>query len=298
MVKSKSMETAEKVALLMGETLLYQRQWRIMDQSALGPGFDPLQSFAIDDTLCESVGGGYAPPTARAWVHHRMVVLGIQDTRLPLLEEGLRFLAESGYRHVVRTSGGLAVPLDEGILNLTLVFPEREHAIDINRGYEAMYAFVRAMFRDLTGEIEAREIAGSYCPGNYDLSIRGKKFAGISQRRLKKGVAVQIYLCVAGSGSERAEVIRQFYARGIRDLPVKYGYPKIVPENMASLSELLGRDLTVEEAVLRFFRTVRTFSGGNCYSGALNEEEMKRYPYYYGRVLERNEKWLKNTDGK
>ena len=56
-----------------------------------------------------------------------------------------------------------------------------------------------------TIEIEAREIVGSYCPGSYDLSIKGKKFAGISQRRIRKGVAVQIYLCVNGSGSERAE---------------------------------------------------------------------------------------------
>ena len=54
--------------------------------------------------------------------------------------------------------------------------------------------------QDFDHEIEAREIVGSYCPGSYDLSIKGKKFAGISQRRIRKGVAVQIYLCVNGSG--------------------------------------------------------------------------------------------------
>ena len=62
------------------------------------------------------------------------------------------------------------------------------------------------MFADFEVEIEAKEIVGSYCPGSYDLSIAGKKFAGISQRRIRNGVAVQIYLCVSGSGQERAQL--------------------------------------------------------------------------------------------
>ena len=69
------------------------------------------------------------------------------------------------------------------------------------------------MFADFEVEIEAREIVGSYCPGSYDLSIAGKKFAGISQRRIRNGVAVQIYLCVSGSGQERAQLIKDFYKR-------------------------------------------------------------------------------------
>jgi lipoate-protein ligase A len=42
-------------------------------------------------------------------------------------------------------------------------------------------------------------IEHSYCPGKFDLSIDGKKFAGISQRRVRGGIAVQIYLCVEGN---------------------------------------------------------------------------------------------------
>ena len=120
------------------------------------------------------------------------------------------FLKEKGYDVIVRNSGGLAVVLDEGVLNLSLVFPEKK-GIDINRGYDAMWELVKEMFEDFDHEIEAREIVGSYCPGSYDLSIKGKKFAGISQRRIRKGVAVQIYLCVNGSGSKRAEIIKEFY---------------------------------------------------------------------------------------
>ena len=273
---------------------LLEQKWRIIDQSGMGHIIHPLQSFAIDDTLCEMVGTGQSSAVARAWVHHDAVILGIQDARLPHLEKGLEFLKNEGYQYIVRTSGGLAVLLDEGVLNITLVFPEKDQKIEINRGYEAMYRFIRDMFLDLTNKIEAREIHGSYCPGSYDLSIDGKKFAGISQRRVKKGVAVQIYLCITGSGSQRAEVIRRFYEESLQNTKTNFAYPKIKPEVMASLSELLGVHLTMEQCMFRFLQVLQKRSGGQLYNSSLSPEEMERYEYYYARIIERNERFLQN----
>lgn len=273
-------------------SLLNQGEWRIIDHTSLGPQFHPLQSFAIDDTLCESVGTGKSPAVARSWVHYDSVILGIQDVRLPYLSSGLEWLENEGYDYIVRTSGGLAVLLDPGVLNLTLVFPEREHGIEINEGYEAMYQFVQLMFEDLTDEIKAGEIVGSYCPGSYDLSIEGKKFAGISQRRVKKGVAVQIYLCVNGSGGKRAEIIRNFYDLSLKGEETKIVYPKVQPQVMASLSELLGVNLTISDCMLRFLQVLKRVSGGRFYSSELTPMESDLYPHYYERIVERNEKWL------
>ncbi|KIY22042.1 lipoate--protein ligase family protein [Mesobacillus subterraneus] len=272
-------------------SLLRQDKWRVIDQSALGPEFHALQSFGTDDTLCESVGKGESPATARAWVHHDTVVLGIQDTRLPYLEGGLDYLERQGYKYIVRNSGGLAVVLDEGVLNLSLVLPEKEKAIDINRGYDAMWLLVKELFADFNKSIEAKEIAASYCPGSYDLSIGGKKFAGISQRRLKKGVAVQIYLCVSGKGSQRAELIRGFYERAINGERTKFTYPKVQPEVMASLSELFGVDLTIQEVMLRLLTFLQANSN-ELTSGFLNGDELELFDHYYQRVIERNEKFL------
>ena len=50
-----------------------------------------------------------------------------------------------------------------------------------------MVELIRRMLSMYEVDIEAYEIVGSYCPGSYDLSINGKKFAGISQRRLRGG---------------------------------------------------------------------------------------------------------------
>lgn len=271
------------------QNLLFQKVWRVIDQSSVGLHVSALQSFGMDDSLCAAVGSGLAPATARAWVHNKTVVLGIQDTKLPFLKDGLAYLKKEGYQYIVRNSGGLAVVLDEGVLNLSLILPENEKGIDINKGYDAMLELIREMFAEENVHIEAREIVGSYCPGSYDLSINGKKLAGISQRRLRHGVAVQIYLCVSGSGSYRADLIKNFYELGKKDIETKFLYPQINIDVMASLSELLDKDLTIEDVMLRFLKVLYSKSE-SLYSGTLTEEELPLFESYHKRVIDRNEK--------
>jgi octanoyl-[GcvH]:protein N-octanoyltransferase len=271
--------------------ILYQKEWRLIDQSSLGPQFQALQSFAIDDTLCTTVGRGTSPSTARSWVHHNTIVLGIQDTKLPFLQEGIDFLQEQGYNVIVRNSGGLAVVLDEGVLNISLILRETERGIDINVGYDAMWSLIRTMLADYTVSIEAKEIVGSYCPGSYDLSINDKKFAGISQRRIRGGVAVQIYLCATGSGSERAALVRDFYNIALKGEQTKFTYPAIIPDTMASLTELLGETITVSDLMLRLLQTLQQLSETLTPSG-LTMDELPLYEHNLQRVTDRNEKAL------
>ncbi|GAA0340096.1 biotin/lipoate A/B protein ligase family protein [Bacillus carboniphilus] len=275
----------------MKPNLLQQPVWRIIDHSNLGPNFHALESFATDDTLCTSVGKGESPAVARAWIHHRTVVLGIQDTKLPFLNEGIEWLKEQQYQYLVRTSGGLAVLLDEGVLNLSLILPETENKIDINLGYETMVELVKEMYSEARNVIEAKEISQSYCPGSFDLSINDKKFAGISQRRIRNGVAVQIYLCVTGSGSERAAFIREFYNRSKKSEETKYTYPVIDPNVMASLSELLGKPLTIQDAMFRFLKTLKE-KGNHIYSEPITPEEWPLYEANLERLRDRNGKFL------
>lgn len=262
-----------------------EHEWRFWDQSVSGRNRSALESFAADDTLCELVGSGQSISTVRTWVHDDTVVLGIQDHRLPEIEAGLRILRDRGYEPIVRNSGGLAVVLDSGVLNISLVLSERETPIDIPAGYDLMVELVRQLFPE--AQIDAYEIIGSYCPGTYDLSIGGRKFAGISQRRIRKGIAVQVYLCIEGSGSERAGLIKDFYTAGLAGQPTKFTYPVIEPTVMASLSELLGRPITVQETVLNLYELL-----GRPQPGMLLPEEMERYMHYLKRVVDRNGKML------
>ncbi len=271
--------------------LLNRKEWRFWDQSISGKGKSALESFATDDLLCHLVGQGLSPATVRTWVHDQTVVMGIQDHRLPFVEDAQMVLRQNGYTPIVRNSGGLAVVLDEGVLNISIILSEKDHSIDINTGYDVMLAFIRLLFPEAKDQIEAYEIVGSYCPGSYDLSIGGKKFAGISQRRLRQGVAVQIYLCIEGSGSERAELIRSFYAAGLKGEQTKFHYPEIKPEVMASVNELLGTAFTVPDIVLRIQHLLHELAG-TVRASVLQQEELELYQFYLERMIQRNEKLL------
>ncbi|WP_209123432.1 lipoate--protein ligase family protein [Alkalihalobacillus sp. BA299] len=267
---------------------LTNRPWRFIDQSTLGRYFEALQSFAYDDALCIAVGTSSSDSILRTWVHHHTVVLGIQDSRLPFVQEGIEYLEDQGYHVIVRNSGGLAVVLDEGILNVSLILKE-EKKFSINDGYEFMFALIQQLLLPYGVDVHAKEVIGSYCPGSYDLSIDGKKFAGISQRRIRGGVAVQIYLCVSGSGSERAKLIQTFYSRAVQGQPTAFEYPKIVPETMASLTELLNEELTVQAVIHQLLLTCKE-QGAHLSSSSFTELEMQSYEEQYVRIIKRNER--------
>lgn len=269
---------------------LQQTMWRFIDQSISANKRSPLESFAMDDTLCHLVGQKMTNSTIRTWVHHDAVVLGIQDHRLPYIEQGMETLKNSGYNPIVRNSGGLAVVLDAGVLNISIVLNE-DKPLSINNAFEMMVALIRQLFPEIATKIEAYEIVGSYCPGSYDLSINGQKFAGISQRRMKSGIAVQIYLCVEGSGSERAELIKRFYENGLQGEKTKFEYPDIKPEVMASLQQLTGQNVTVFEVNERLRNLLRQWNE-QLFELPLQQEEMELYNYYLERVFKRNESML------
>lgn len=271
--------------------ILQQPIWRYYDQSISAKQRSPLESFATDDTLCQLVGQLMSPPTIRTWVHEASVVLGIQDHRLPYVQQGMELLESRGYHPIVRNSGGLAVVLDEGVLNISIVLSEQKEPLSINDGYDVMVELVKGLFPEIAEKIEAYEIVGSYCPGSYDLSIDGKKFAGISQRRLRQGVAVQIYLCIEGSGSQRAALIRDFYEESLQQEETKFAYPQIVPEVMASLAELVDPNLTVEAVVIRLQQLLNQWAE-EVRPQSFVDEELALYGFYLQRVFERNTKML------
>src|SRR5690625_6989579 len=109
---------------------------------------------------------------------------------------------------MVRNSGGLAVALDRGVLNISLILPNVKK-LSIDDGFQAMYHFIQHMFLDITDGIKAYEIVGFYCPGDYDLSIDGIKFDGIVQRRVKHAAAIQIYIDIEGNSYERSILVRK-----------------------------------------------------------------------------------------
>ncbi|MBN6186486.1 lipoate--protein ligase family protein [Aneurinibacillus sp. BA2021] len=249
--------------------LFNQQAWRIIDQTKTHPSFHALYSFAMDDTLCTSVHMKRSPAVMRAWVHHHNVVLGNVDYKLTHIQDGLAYLQEHGYVPIVRNSGGAAVVLDEGVLNLSLILPIEGSFADIHAGYRAMVAFIERMLAPYGVHVETGEVAGSYCPGDFDVAVDGRKFGGLAQRRRRGAVAVQAFLLAEGSGSERAALVRGFYDRAAR---TGDSFPDVHPATVASLSELLGMSLSVQDLFHRAVDVIEAEAEQVSFSQLLPEE--------------------------
>lgn len=263
------------------------------DETFHGYKNSALTSFAVDDALTLSVSDQCSYPVIRLWTHDKTIVLGIPDSRLPYIDAGVKYLVDHEYDVIIRNSGGLAVALDRGVLNLSLVLPEVKN-LSIHDGYEAMLSFIQHMFRDLTNDIKAYEIVGSYCPGDYDLSIDGIKFAGISQRRIKDGAAIQIYMDIEGNSYERANLVRNFYDLSIQSEETKFTYPRVDPSVLGSLSNLLKVDLSVVDVKERVAKTLERLNI-DLVSKTFSEKELATLETRYQQMVKRNEritKWL------
>lgn len=201
---------------------------------------DVLYSFALDELLCRQTGRG-GPAICHLWRHPQAFVMGVRDSRLPGAEAALQRLRALGYDTAVRHSGGAAVPLDPGVVNLSLILPlapERKD-LDFHPDFEVMVGLIRSALTDTGRTVDTGEIEGAFCPGTYDLSIGGRKFCGIAQRRQNKAFIVQAFIIAEGSGAERAALVRSFYDEAGKGAnPGEY--PHVRPSSTASLEELAG----------------------------------------------------------
>lgn len=213
--------------------------------------------FALTDALITH-SGKHDQPLIHFWQTSPLAILGMMDTKIANFDQAKDVLTTYNHDYIIRNSGGLAVVSDPGVLNVSLIYPsKKESRLAINAGYDFMLDFIRHTFYPhFPHEIEAYEITHSYCFGDYDLSIDGRKIAGISQRRIQEGVAIMLYISVNADQTKRAEMLKEFYQVGLDGSEPAGRYPLIKPEVMTTLAEAYQTPLSVDEVkkmMLRHF---------------------------------------------
>ncbi|MCY9670501.1 lipoate--protein ligase family protein [Paenibacillus alginolyticus] len=203
-----------------------------------------LYAFALEELLCRAIGKA-APPILHIWRHPRAFVMGLRDSRLPNAAEANEWLLSQGYDTAVRNSGGAAVPLDLGVVNVSLLLPKSAGDMEHRKDFDLMVALIRDGMSAMTNQIDQGEVMGSFCPGEFDLSIGGRKFCGIAQRRQMHAISVQAFIIVEGLGEEKASLARSFYERAAGSASPK-DYPVVASGSMASLSECLQIEVSAE----------------------------------------------------
>lgn len=234
---------------------------------------ESLLPFALTDYLIEEVQQ-LSQPLLHFWQLENTFILGMKDTRVPYLKEGLESLANTPYQAMVRSAGGLGVINDAGILNISLFLPNENNRYTIDEAYEVMTHLMQSAFADTGFKIEAKEIPTSYCPGKFDLSIENKKIAGIAQRRLKNGIAVMLYLSVSGDQIFRGKSVRQFYKASLKEEFGQNGYPAVDPTVMANLTDFFKT--SIEDVKIRFSQAFTNWQGSTLNTTYLKEQLQKR----------------------
>lgn len=214
----------------------------LFDQEML-PENDLYNPFALTDVLTE-FSGEQEQPIIHFWQLPKTLILGMKDSRVTYFDEALKTVHEKNYHLLLRNAGGLGVISDAGVLNVSLILPkETISSLSIDDGYQKMVDWLEQTRFGRLG-LEIGEVTDSYCPGKYDLSIKGKKIAGIAQRRVKDGVAIMMYLSVTGDQTFRGEVVRDYYEKGLKD---QFGvnYPPVNPESMTTLDNAAAFDVSI-----------------------------------------------------
>ena len=185
------------------------------------------------------------------------ILFGRLDSLLPQFNEGVAHCHRNKMETMVRKAGGLAVAVDEGVLNISLLY-SKHHAKfgGLNESYAFGVDLMKHLLQDLDLDIQEGEIKNSYCPGKYDLSVDGKKFAGMAQYRTKDAVMLMITIFVDGDQDRRSERIRDFYA--IANPLNDPAYPCVESDAMKTLSELSQTEVSVDSLKKRMIKRLDT----------------------------------------
>ncbi len=205
----------------------------------------PVLPIAIDEAFANNMALTGALPIVHLWIYERALYLGRRDAKLPCLESALRMCAREGYGALLRSSGGACVPLDAGVLNIAILLP------NLNISIDDFFQLAATMLQEGLqpyGTIEFGEVIGSYCAGDYDFAINGKKIGGMAQRRTRHGSILQLCINIEGGGMARGELMERFYQEaGLHEMETNKPIPSIDASTIGSITELAGREVTVQE---------------------------------------------------
>lgn len=126
-----------------------------------------------------------------------------------------------------RKTGGAPVPQRPGIINLSHIYQWPENKpYSIKLAYEYLCNVLISFFNQLGLQAQAHATAFSYCDGDYNLNIQGKKIVGTAQRVvLKKGggkiVLAQAFILVDALLDALIEPVNLCYQLGEKSERVK-----------------------------------------------------------------------------
>ncbi len=151
--------------------------WNDLDSSAVAT------HYALEEAIGQTVAEKAAPATVRMWQGPQGISVAKKDIRTASGQRAAQMMKDVGWPVYVRQSGGTAVPHGPGTLNFSLFLPRpQEPQWSIEAIYRALGLPIQMMLADCFGLPSTFEaVPGSFCDGNFNVVIYGKKVAGTAQ---------------------------------------------------------------------------------------------------------------------
>lgn len=227
--------------------------WSLRRQS---PGTSAAADIEAELALLEAALAEPAQPILRLWRTHRCLVVTPLLAHKPHFQAAADASAARGWPVVVRRTGGGPVPQGPETLSISLTAAHpRETAPGIDAVFQSFAARLCDALRACGLAPEVGEIAGSCCPGRYDIAIGGRKIIGIAQRRrqgrhgdtLLTATLVHAMLWLEGDLAAGIDALERFLDEA--------GAPqRFVRAHMGTLAEIAGiAPDSIEDALLAAF---------------------------------------------
>lgn len=153
-------------------------------------------------------------PVLLIWQSPRALLAAPGDARLPDFDKRARICTESGWPVAVRRGGGAVCPVSQGTLQLAISRPVSS-GVTIDTAYEEMAGLVEALLCRFGLSSELGTCTNAFCPGRYDISVAGRKLAGLAQAWRRHGgemtAITGVSIIVDEGAADLAEAANLFY---------------------------------------------------------------------------------------
>lgn len=195
------------------EVFYHGKRWQYWYDNELREGQTQID---IDQFLLEQHFEENISATIRIWQNHPCLVLSKRDLRHCHNSDALQHFDEKGVPLFARSSGGTVVPHGPNVLNISLVFSEKEHKISLTNSYLILCGFVRDVLNGIGLNAKTGNVAGAFCDGEYNLVINDRKIGGTAQRIKKRRNGEKVFLAhmsllIGGDVNKIIQLISNYY---------------------------------------------------------------------------------------
>ena len=178
-------------------------------------------SLALEQALLDEFASAERAPRTIVWESKPALIVSPSDRLLPRFENAANASAVDGWPVSVRPSGGSAVALGPGVVNLSVITSWRGTAPPLAQGFDLVCAPIIAVLARFGVAATLGPAPGSFCDGKCNVLVNGRKIAGTAQRRTRRGeggaLLAHAMVIVDADPIELTRVVARFYERAGSD---------------------------------------------------------------------------------